>query len=110
MVGDFCPASCWIGAVRDGVGSSGRGVFGGIRSSGVAGLRATDLSGRRLHLDAGILGMGRRRSGLLLGAGDLGASPASWISVDSGILGLGRRGVCFPCGLLGTGGGILRRY
>src|SRR6266478_4356624 len=109
IVGDFGDAAWGSGVLRDGAGSSGSGVFGGICASSVAGVRAADLSGRRIRLDAGILGVGRRRRRLLLGAGNLDIGTASGISVDAGLLGLGWRRLRFPRGLLGTGGGILWR-
>src|SRR5260370_1660632 len=91
IVGDFGDAAWGSGVLRDGVGPSGSGVFGGICASSVAGVRAAYLSGRRAHLDAWIVGVGRRRRRLLLGARNLGIGAASWISVDAGLLGLGCR-------------------
>src|SRR6266481_7141634 len=54
IVGDFGDARRGSSVLRDGVGSSGSGVFGGICASSSAGVRAADLSGRRVHLDPGI--------------------------------------------------------
>ncbi len=60
-----------------------------IAPPGVAGLRAAPLPGRRLSLDAWLLGLGGRR--LLLGPGRMGAAARSRLPLDSGLLGLGRR-------------------
>src|SRR5580658_8980244 len=62
------------------------------RSSGAACLRAAGLPRRWLHLDARILGLGRRR--LLLGAGHVDRSPGSRFLLDAGVLGLGRQQFC----------------
>ena len=56
-------------------------------AAGDSGVHATDLSGSQLHLDTGLLGVGRRR--LLLGARHVGGCSSSGTAVDSGLLGLG---------------------
>src|SRR6266849_835358 len=59
------------------------------RSSGAAGLRPASLSGPRLHLDSGLLGL--RAGWLLLGSRHMGYRANARLPMDSGLLGLGRR-------------------
>src|ERR1700746_3365138 len=65
------------------------GDFGTYWASCSACLRAANLPRSWLHLDARILGLGRRRW-LLLGSRNVGGS-TSWNAVDSRLLGMGRR-------------------
>ena len=58
------------------------------RSAAAAGLRATPLPRRRLHLDTRLLGLRGLR--VLLGARHVGVSARTRFALDSGLLGLGR--------------------
>src|SRR5882757_5189900 len=70
------------GAVWGHEGASGHRNFGGVCAAGNTGIRTADLSRRRIPLDAGILGVGRRRWGLLLGSGNLGTGTGAGLFVD----------------------------
>ncbi len=80
-----------------------------IRPARVAGLRATSLSRRWLSLDAGLLGLRRRRLRLLLGAGHLGHGSGTRSALDSGVLGLEQQRICLQPRLLGSAGWLLWR-
>src|SRR5271165_316428 len=68
-------------------------------------VRAADGPLRRLFVDARLLGIWR--SGLLLGAGYVGAAALSWLALDSRLLGLGW-GLRLAWRLLGSSRRILR--
>src|SRR5215470_19691978 len=74
-------SDCWRAG---GLGASRRFDHG--RSASAAGLRAAANSRARLYLDAGLLGLRRRR--LLLGTGNLGAAASGGVTLDPGLLGL----------------------
>ena len=88
-----------------------RSIHWGIRrclTATPADLCPTPVSGRRLHVDTRLLGLGTRR--ILLGAWNLGTAAPNRIAVDPGVLGLDERGLHLACGVLGTERRILRRY
>src|SRR5262249_61019685 len=77
------------------------------RSPRFAGLPPTADPGSRLHLDARLLGLRRRR--LLLGAWHLGRAADGRLSLDPGLLGLARGRLCLERRLLGPAHRLLRR-
>src|SRR5260221_7930996 len=106
--GDDC-AGWDAGAVRGRERTSGHRNFGGICAAGNTSIRTADLPRRRIPLDPRILGVGRRRWGLLLGSWDVGTGTGAGLFVDAGILGLGRQRILFSRRLLGAANRILWR-
>src|SRR3982074_1104195 len=80
---------------------------GANRSAGPAGICSAPLSRSGLFLDAGLLGVGRRRR-LLLGPGHMGGC-ASGHAVDSRVLGVLGWLLWLARGLLGATCRLLRR-
>ena len=99
---------CTAAAPAAGLCRAGRRGRGACDRSAAAltGIRAAAVPRRRVSLDAGLLGLGRR---ILLGARNLGAAAAGRRALDSGLLGLRRRRICVQRWLLGTSRRILRR-
>ncbi len=80
----------------------GAGISVDFAPPPLPGLRPAADTRLRLSLDPRLLGLGRRRRGLLLGAGHLGSAAPRRLSVDARILGLERRRLPVPCRLLGS--------
>ena len=68
-------------------------IISKLGSSASAGSGATALSGRRIYLDSGLLGLGRLLQRLLLGSRRLGPSAESGSALDPVLVGLEKRRV-----------------
>ena len=90
-----------------GLTSSRCGNLRARRAASVAGLRSASVPDGRLHLDAGLLGVGS--CGLLLGAGRMGDATDGRRAVDAGLLGLVGRCVRLSRRILGPSHRLLWR-